>query len=869
MLKLKNLVKNYELGDVTVHALKGLDIEFREKEFVSILGPSGCGKTTLLNVLGGLDHYTSGDLIINGRSTKGYNDHDWDIYRNKSIGFVFQGYNLISHQTVLSNVELALTLSGVSKEERRRRAIEALESVGLGDQLNKKPGQMSGGQQQRVAIARALINDPEIILADEPTGALDSETSEQIMDLLKSVADDKLVIMVTHNAELAEEYSSRIIRLMDGQVVSDSAPYKGEEKAEDKGRKKTKRNKALSLKPGTAVSLSVNNLLTKKARTALTAIAGSIGIIGIALIMSLSSGMQAYIDRMQEDTLSSYPITIEQTSADMSSLMTSFMDTMTGDGDHDLDKVYTNKIMGSVFESFMSETTDNNVAGFKEYMEDHMDDLEDSITGISYTYALNMDIYKGDDEDAEKVYPIEVMESMMSMGDDTDVGMASTMGTAMEVWTELLDNQEVLDNQYEVLAGQWPENYDEVVIVVDENNEISDYAMYGLGLKDAEELEDMLKAATDGEEITTEAVDYTYDEILDLTYTVVLCADYYEKDGDIWVDRSEDDEFMKDVIEDSLKVKVTGIVRPAEDSVMAGMGGAVGYTKEFTNYLVAETGEREIVKEQLEQEDIDVFTGLEFEDEDEESEDEEEVPAEIDYSQFTEEELAYIETLTEEELAEMMEMMTESTDATYEGNLKILGIVDEDDPSTINIYPADFDAKEEIEDFIAQYNDSVREDEDDPDAIVYTDIMGTMMGSMSTIINIISYVLMAFVSISLIVSSIMIGIITYVSVLERTKEIGILKSIGASSRDITLVFNAETLIEGFASGALGIGITLLLNIPINMVIKSLTDIDGIAALPLAGGIGLIILSMCLTFIAGLIPARIAAKKDPVEAIRSE
>ena len=873
MLKLIGIKKDYYLGDTAVPALKGVDIEFRNNEFVSVLGPSGCGKTTLLNIIGGLDRYSDGDLIINGRSTKLYKDADWDTYRNHTIGFIFQSYNLIPHQTVLSNVELALTLSGVSKAERRKRAIEALEKVGLSDQLNKKPNQMSGGQMQRVAIARALVNNPDILLADEPTGALDSETSVQIMELLKEIAKDKLVIMVTHNPDLAEEYSTRIIKLLDGAVISDSAPIVTETKEEVK---ETKRVKKPSMSFFTALSLSLNNLMTKKARTFLTSFAGSIGIIGIALILALSNGVNAYIARVEEETLSSYPVTIEEAGMDMSGLADDLMGKVEETPEETPEKIYSNNIMTEMMTTMVNGISVNNLKAFKEYL-DNNDELKPYISDIQYSYSTDLNIYT---IDGEHINPNQIFNKLMSsLGsnvdtNDTPMGRSPMMSNT-EVWHQLMDNDEFLDKQYEVVKGRMPEKYNEVVIVVNRNNRISDFTLYSLGLKDSAELEEMMEKAKKGEKIeATEETSYSYDEILGLEFKLLLNSDYFKKDeSGVWVNKTDDSLFVSSQLENAEKVKVVGILRPSAEAVNEQTSGFVGYKKELMEHLINEVNDSEIVKAQKETPETNVFTLQPFEN---------------DYDSMTYEQLlgyiatlpeaeqqqytAYIQNMkqqgkTEEEItATFVKFMKEQSDgATYESNLKLMGASDLSTPTTINIYPKDFEAKDEISAIIEKYNESA----DESEKITYTDYIGLMMSSVTTIINAISYILIAFVSISLIVSSIMIGIITYISVLERTKEIGILRAMGASKKDISRVFNAETLIVGLVAGLLGIGITLLLLLPINAVIKMLTDIGGLAKLPTVGAVILVAISMLLTFIAGLIPSKIAAKKDPVTSLRTE
>lgn len=895
MLELNDIKKDYVTGSTTVSALKGINLRFRDCEFVSILGQSGCGKTTMLNIIGGLDKYTSGDLKINGVSTKNYKDRDWDFYRNNSIGFVFQSYNLIPHQTVLSNVELALTLSGVSKAERKKRAIEALEKVGLGEQIHKKPNQMSGGQMQRVAIARALVNNPDILLADEPTGALDTETSIQIMELLKEISKDRLIIMVTHNPELAKNYSTRIVKLLDGVITDDSDPYTLEDmeadirakeaakvKTSEKKIKKSGKKQKTSMSFFTALSLSFNNLMTKKTRTILTAFAGSIGIIGIAMILSISNGIQLYIDRVQRDTLSSYPITLQAEAIDISSMVTS----MTGNSDseehEDKSKIYSNDIMGDMINTMVKEVKSNNLSEFKKYIENGGSDIKSYVSDIQYSYDVPLNIYMKDTSNGvEQLNPSTMFDSIYGEGaTSTSSAMSSGMGMGMfsnsSVWNQLLGNQQVLDEQYDVLAGHWPENYNEVVLVVDKNNEVDDYTLYSLGLKDPEEVRTLFKKMMVGESYETKKdISYTFDEILDTEFKLVMPTDMY-KYNDVtgtWDDYSKDDKYMTNVVNNGTDIKVCGIIRPNDDAVSTSLSSGIGYTAKLTEYIIEEVKNSEIAKAQLADTSVDVFTGVPFDND---------RNTEITMDDVN----AYMATLSPEESAQMQAMTSgmsddqilqlfsaslkaRTTDATLDSNKSKLGITDLDTPSQIDIYATDFDSKEKVQNIIKDYNKLQQDDGKEENVINYTDYVGIMMSSVSTIINAISYVLIAFVAISLIVSSIMIGIITYISVLERTKEIGVLRSVGASKKDVSRIFNAETLIEGFVSGALGIVVTLLLCIPANALIKHLTDISNVAQLPVAGGVILIIISMFLTFIAGLIPAKLAAKKDPVVALRSE
>ncbi|SEL09029.1 ABC transporter ATP-binding protein/permease [Ruminococcus albus] len=1010
MLSLNNITKDYEVGDSKVNALRGVSIDFRENEFVSILGQSGCGKTTLLNIIGGLDRYTSGDLNINGKSTKDFKDADWDSYRNHSIGFVFQSYNLIPHQTVLANVELALTLSGVSKGERRKRAVEALEQVGLGDQLNKKPNQMSGGQMQRVAIARALVNDPDILLADEPTGALDTETSVQIMEILKKISKNKLIIMVTHNPELAEQYSSRIIRLLDGKVTDDTDPFKANIKADKKSasEKKAERKKLkTSMNFLTALSLSRNNLMTKKARTLLTSFAGSIGIIGIALILSISNGVQIYIDQVQSDTLSTFPLTIEKTTTSLSEIMDTMAEARDAEPDHDMDKVYSQNQMAQMINTLMQETKVNDLEKFKTFLDSN-DEIKSLTTDIKYSYATKLNVFKADTSDG--VYQVNPSQVLLDMGylSDTQMmgmSMSSSMGMgSMDVWSEMLENDDLINAQYDVVAGRMPENYQEVVLIIDKHNEINDYILYSLGLLDPSEINGIVRRAVMGEDVKlkNEQHSYTYDELLDLDFMVVPSTDLYRKKDGIWEDMKEDEAYMTDVVNNGLKVSVVGIIRPNEDATATSLNGGIAYKHELMEYLVNEVKNSEIVKDQQASPDIDVFTGLKFKPENPEPEDENtneenptsaetadstqvdktdlmagltdeqkaalmqgqkpegmsdedfaalmsqmpsEVPASAQQAQLTDEQLAalmagqlpegmteeeaaalmaqggtqqqmsdltnmgmdamsgldmsalqnggsgsimggltdqqkeFLASLTDEQLEMMQNMITESakdnaealansgkySTSTYDANMLTLGYATLESPSGINIYPKDFAAKERIVEIIDEYN----KEADESSKIEYTDIVGKMMSSVTSIINAISYVLIAFVAISLIVSSIMIGIITYISVLERTKEIGILRSIGASKRDISRVFNAETVIVGFVAGVLGVGLSYLLTIPINMIIAHLTTVPMRASIPVAAAVILVAISIVLTLLAGLFPSRIAAKKDPVIALRTE
>ena len=884
MLKLTSIVKKYLSGDSEVEALKGIDMSFRANEFVAILGPSGCGKTTLLNIIGGLDRYTSGDLSVNGVSTKDFKDSDWDTYRNLRVGFVFQSYNLIPHQSVLSNVELALTLSGVGKSERKQRAIAALDKVGLSDQIKKKPNQLSGGQMQRVAIARALVNDPEILLADEPTGALDSETSIQVMEILKEIAKEKLVIMVTHNPELAEKYATRTIRLLDGEVKDDTSPFdSNDEKIEKENEKKKKAPKKPSMSFFTAISLSLNNLMTKKARTFLTSFAGSIGIIGIALILAISTGINDYINTVQEDTLSSYPISIEHETIDMTSLMNSMSNNANNKTSHDLDKIYANTIMYDMMNTMMSEVQVNNLSEFKKFIESDSE-MSQYASEFKYSYDIDLNIYKADtSESITQVNPSKIFENLYGQElAETMNGSSSIYSyvySDMNVWNEMLGDKELLNSQYDVIAGNWPANYNEVVLIVDQNNEISDTVMYSLGLKDPAELKDIMTAAMKGETYEYKGEEsYTYDDILNMNFKLVLPSDYYHYDEVTgkWDDMTQDKDHMKSIVNNGVEIKIVGIIRPNEDAIATSMTGAVGYTSDLTKYVIDETNKAEIVKQQLANPDIDIFTGIDFSknsdtlDENFTMDDVNKYLSELDPDTQAQMQ-AYMQAMSEDEIVAMFKAQAQAqiTTNTYEDNIKTLGIADLEAPSRINIYAKTFGDKDKVTEIIENYNQKMKDEDKEECIITYTDYMGILMSSVSTIINVISYVLIAFVSISLVVSSIMIGIITYISVLERTKEIGVLRSVGASKHDISRVFNAETAIVGFVAGLIGIGTTLLLSIPINIIIEALTDISGIAKLPVTGSVILVTISILLTLIAGLIPSKLAAKKDPVVALRSE
>ena len=1065
MLELKKISKTYNTNNFKQTALNNVSISFREQEFAAILGPSGSGKTTLLNIIGGLDKYDSGDLIINNVSTKLYKDRDFDTYRNYRVGFVFQNYNLISHQSILSNVELALTLGGVSKEERKIRAIEALTKVGLKDHIYKKPNQLSGGQMQRVSIARALVNDPDIILADEPTGALDSNTSVQIMELLKEVSKTKLVIMVTHNPELAKNYATRIINIKDGKVVDDTNPYKDVKSKviEEDFTKKT------SMSLLTAFSLSFNNLMTKKGRTILVSLAGSIGIIGIALIMSLSNGFQNYINSIQEDTLSSYPLSITSKQADMTSLFLSMMDK--GDSDDKSNKVHEKQYITSMFGS----VSKNNLKSFKNYYEKNRLLLKDDISSVKYSYNVTPNIYTLDSKNkVSKLNPSSLMTSMYSSS------VASTYQSFSSVFNEMIDNMDKLESQYDVLKGSWPSQYDEMVIVLPNKNTISDLLVYSLGIRDYSELNDMVTKLMSGEKvnINNKPYDFTYDELMNIKLKLILPYETYKYNSkyNIYEDMSDNEEYMKNLYDKALNIKIVGIVTLKDGINSMSLNPGVAYTKELTNYLIDKSKNSDIVKKQLSNKDIDVFSNKKFDDDNNKSNIDFEELIKVDTDMLksafnmnidentiknntndtiskisssittdtskakkyflsvlntlldnlltdyiknplktsklpNNEEVAILEmndietivnnfmnnentikilkelennyiipydifnstytnllkgfltsyitlynqndssfttdpnnmaspitnevinqsinlyvnssviistsdmmaskmteavmqktilsevgnltnnlistfskafnvdekkiasafkfNLTEEELKRIMTSFASNSEKTYSNNLINLGYQDIDDPTMISFYFNSFDSKENFIDFVDKYNDKVKNNGNDEDEIKYTDTTGILMSSVKKVVNTVSYVLIAFVSISLIVSSIMIAIITYISVLERTKEIGILRAVGASKKDIAHVFNAETFIEGFISGILGIGVTLILCIPINIIINNLINVKNIATLPLYGGIGLILLSVILTLIAGIIPSNMASKKDPVEALRTE
>ncbi len=1000
MLKLVNVTKNYNMGDNTVEALKGIDVEFRSHEFVSILGQSGCGKTTLLNIIGGLDRYTSGDLIISGRSTKEYKDADWDTYRNHTIGFVFQSYNLIPHQTVLQNVELALTLSGVSKAERKARAKKALEDVGLGDQLSKKPSEMSGGQMQRVAIARALVNNPDIILADEPTGALDTETSVQVMEILKEISKDRLIIMVTHNPKLAEKYSSRIINMLDGVVTHDSMPLSDEEiqheneintkKHED--RKKTKKP---TMSFGTSFMLSLKNLITKKGRTILTSFAGSIGIIGIALILAISQGMTVYIDAVQESTLSVYPLTLEASTVDMSTLMEAFMNITADENTHENDAVYEKTALYDMINAMNSvEESKNDLKAFKKYLEkeitDETTELSTAVNGVQYSYDIDMQVYTENVDgeilysDFEKIitdlmlkYVGVDMSAMSALTGSSSTSMMSPMSSmGSTLWQELLPGNDgapvndLLLDQYDIVYGSWPNNYDEIVLVLDENNELDDIALYALGLISAEDIDKLADAALNGTKLDEKEIHkWTYEEICDTEYKAILNADCYHYDDatGVYVDLRKTDAGLRYLYDNAMALKITGIIRPNEDATTTMLSGSIAYTSDLTKHLVELADESTVIEAQLESPDTDILTGLPFDTTTGTLSNEEKEAALSEYingldlggkaeayiaissipdndflqqqidatlgsmtradmeaqmaaglgsqmsisseeiseylasmsdedfnelftkmiteqikAQYAAQVSSKMSAMSTEQLASALDMMlpTYSTEqcatyydkimvfseSTYEQNLLDMGYIDLESPASINIYASTFENKDIITDAIELYNEDVEELKQ----IKYTDYLGIMMSSITTIINAITYVLIAFVAISLIVSSIMIGVITLISVQERTKEIGILRAIGASKKNVSGLFNAETVIIGLSSGVLGVVITYLLCIPINAILHAITGINNLnAILPIEAAVILVLISICLTLISGVIPSKSAAKKDPVTALRSE
>lgn len=912
MLQIQNICKKYVTGDLVQTALDNVSLNLRDNEFVAILGPSGSGKTTMLNIIGGLDRYDSGDLIINGISTKKYKDRDWDSYRNHTIGFVFQSYNLIPHQSVLSNVELALTISGISRSERRRRAKEALEKVGLGNQLHKRPNQMSGGQMQRVAIARALVNNPDILLADEPTGALDSETSVQVMELLKEVAKDRLVVMVTHNPELANEYATRIVRVKDGHIVDDTEPYEIEQKLEEPQHKNM--GKA-SMSILTALSLSFNNLRTKKGRTFLTAFAGSIGIIGIALILSFSNGVNTYITDIQKSTMTSYPISIEAQTIDLTSIMQKGQSSMKdSDVTHELDGVYSNGTDIEMASSITTSFTKNNLTEFKKYMDNPDSEIRKHIreNGIVYSYNTKFDVFTYDSEGAfvntdgstlKSSSQTSATNMMADMSNDNGMTMMTGSTGKTNNFTELLPGSDsasvsqAVTDAYDVLYGNWPSSYDEAVLVMNKNNEISSAVLYQLGILPTSEYKEIMKRIDAGEEVTMDTEKISYEDICNKEYYLLPASDMYVKDDNgNYKSIVSDNASLKDKAADGIKLKISGIVRQNDDNDNALINKAVGYTKALTDYLMDYADKSEVVKAQRENKDINITNGMAFSPADDAAKiadartyltnlgvsDKASMFKNMMQMVYADNQQMYTQLMAmgEAQQAAMLDSYLENPDdstllsiynsyistGNYDDNMESFGVISEDAPSAINIYVDSFEAKDAVSDCIKKYNEGASED----DKISYTDYVGLLMNSVTTIINVITYVLIAFVAVSLIVSSIMIGIITYISVLERTKEIGILRAIGASKRNISQVFNAETFIIGFCSGIIGIAITLLLLIPCNSIIHAVTDSTAVnAALPPVSAVVLIILSMVLTFIGGLIPAKSAAKKDPVTALRTE
>ena len=841
MLQLQHISKVYHTGNQEFHALKDISIRFRENEFVSILGQSGSGKTTLLNIIGGLDQYTSGDLLIQGKSTKQFKNRDWDSYRNHTIGFVFQSYNLIGHQTALSNVEIAMTLSGVSKAERKKRAIEALERVGLKDHLNKKPNQMSGGQMQRIAIARALVNDPKVVLADEPTGALDSETSLQIMELLKDIAKERLVIMVTHNPELAKAYSTRIVQVLDGSILSDSNPYDptNEDKPSDVQFKKTKMSFM------TALALSFNNLLTKKGRTFLTAFAGSIGIIGIALILALSNGVSNYINKIQEDTLVSLPLTINE--HNQSHILAS-----TNDLDEKNNKENNNLGVNTVLTKLVkTQIGKNDIASFKTYLEEHASEVQALTKDIRYRYNLQPYIYASDTTNGPK----SILPS--NLADEVDTKNPTVKGFLQNVdyWSELSNDKTMLEAQYDVLEGRLPKDKSEIVLIVDEDNQISDLLLYSLRIKDPSELNDAKKL----DELKSQT--YQYSDFIGKTFKAVENTNRFVKENNYWINKLEDAAYMKEQVDNGLELRIVGVLRQKEgtSSGFSSGSGGLAYTSDLIDYTSEQIQNSAIVKEQRANPNINVFTGKEFAKD----------PKPFNSNDLTEEEKIQLIKMTPEQQSQYIQQYNDNSSGTYDGNLEKMGVIDKSKPASVELYTSSFKQKQELKEFINKYNTAKKDAGEESKVLTYSDDMQTVMSTITTVVGVITTVLVGFVAISLIVSSIMIAIITYISVLERTKEIGILRAMGASKKDIRRIFTAETAIEGFISGVLGIGITVLAIFPINAVVAKMAKVENVAQLPLSAALILIGISIVLTMLAGLIPSRIAAKKDPVESLRSE
>lgn len=841
MLELQHISKVYHTGNQEFHALKDISIRFRENEFVSILGQSGSGKTTLLNIIGGLDQYTSGDLLIQGKSTKQFKDRDWDSYRNHTIGFVFQSYNLIGHQTALSNVEIAMTLSGVSKAERKKRAIEALERVGLKDHLYKKPNQMSGGQMQRIAIARALVNDPKVVLADEPTGALDSETSVQIMDLLKDIAKERLVIMVTHNPELAKAYSTRIVQVLDGSILSDSNPYEPTEEPKQGDIQFTKTKMSFM----TALALSFNNLLTKKGRTFLTAFAGSIGIIGIALILALSNGVSDYVKKVQEDTLVSLPLTISE--QNQSNLLATSPD-LSDKPYKDNNELGVNTVLTNLLKKQIGK---NDLASFKTYLDEHASEVAKLTKDIRYQYNLQPYIYASDTSNGIKSILPSNLASEVDTANQTIKGYLQNI----DYWSQLSSDEEMLNAQYDVLEGRLPKDKSEIVLIVDEDNQISDLLLYSLRIKDPSELNDVKKL----DELKSQT--YQYSDFIGKTFKAVVNTNRFVKENNQWMNKIDDEAYMKTQIENGLELTIVGILRQKEgtSSGVNSPSGGVAYTSALIDYTSEQIQNSDIVKEQEANPTINVFTGKAFAKD----------PKPFNSADLTEEEKIQLVKLTPEQQAQYIQQYNENSAATYEENLAKLGVIDKSKPAAIEFYTSSFQQKQELKDFINAYNTAKKDAGEDDKVLAYSDDIQTIMSSITTMVGVITTVLVGFVAISLIVSSIMIAIITYISVLERTKEIGILRAMGASKKDIRRIFTAETAIEGFISGVLGIAITLLATLPINAVVAKMTNVENVAQLPWEAALILIGISIVLTMLAGLIPSRIAAKKDPVESLRSE
>ncbi len=911
MLVLKNIVKDYVTGDTTVRALNDVSINFRENEFVSILGPSGCGKTTLLNIIGGLDKYTSGDLVINGKSTKSFTDENWDTYRNHSIGFVFQSYNLIPHQSVLANVELALTLSGVSKKERRERAIAALEKVGLKEQIHKRPNQMSGGQMQRVAIARALINNPDILLADEPTGALDSETSVQVMELLREIAKDKLIIMVTHNPDLATEYSTRIIRCMDGKVIDDSNPFEPQAEDFENEKIKAEEEKAKGRKPSmslaTAFGLSMRNLGTKKGRTFLTAFAGSIGIIGIALVLALSNGIQNYVDKVQNDTLLAFPMSVEREAVDTDNMMNAVMGMSESvlTLNHDRDKIYVNQMMTEMINTFVAQSSSNNIKSFKKYIDDNREKFDELCNDLQFKYSTPLNIYKADT--SEGVVKVNPNTAMAEMAGNMMQGMEGFMNSSMmDAWIEIIGDNDVVEKQYDIIYGRLPEAKNEVVLLVDGKNEINEMLLYALGIKDQNDLQSNIMGALAGNEVKETQESFTYEDICNMKFKLVLNCDYMVKDKKtgLWKDRSSNLAYVKKLVDNGLEINIVGIIRPDEDNVLSVGTGGIGYTTELMEYALEHTANSPAVKEQLQNPKKDIITGMEFVDLTVNDFDLVDIDmklidmkyldigpfmsmaGEVDLSEVDIMDMSSIFNfgdmtdlqkklmegyLNDEQVIALKQAYIDTVNAkcSYDNTMSILGYQPVDTPTSIYFYPKSFEAKDEVNAMIDYYNQKVTEDGHPEYSISPTDAIGVLLSSVTKIIDIVTYVLVVFVAISLVVSSIMIGIITYISVLERTKEIGILRAIGASKSDVSRVFNAETIIVGLAAGIIGILSTLLLELPINFLLDYLTKTGAAAQLPFNAAVILVCISVFLTFIAGLVPSSLAAKKDPVEALRTE